>query len=143
MKKSNPNRELLPAEKKTPKNAWTILLLAAATVASCLLYFYLVLEVGPAHPLVMQITFYAYFAICGVAIVAYFIYNRGLVGHEITAEMLPSSMDWAEKKAYLEEIAERKRKSRAFIFVLFVFLVPLMLDLSKLFIIDRLFPDLF
>lgn len=72
-------------------------------------------------------------------IVAYFIYNRAFTGRGVTYEMLPDIMTDAEKKAYLDDVAEREKKSRWMLMVIFPLAITLMIDLFKLFIIDEYF----
>ena len=138
-KHSRPESPVSSESKKKTLNKKLALFLVFGTLTTSLLYFWLV----TVSEVVMHITVITYWVLAGLAIIAYFIYNRGLVGSdEVTAEMLPDSMSWAEKKEYLDNIAERKRKSSSLLAVFFIFLVPITLDLMKLFVVDYLLEGL-
>jgi hypothetical protein len=71
-----------------------------------------------------------------VLIVAYFIVNRAFTGSGVTYEMLPDTMTKQEKDEYLADVAEREKRSRPMLMVIFPIIITLLIDLFRLFVID-------
>lgn len=69
-------------------------------------------------------------------ILAYVIANRGFVDNGVTYEMLPDTMSDTEKRDYIESLAERKRKSRWMLLVIFPLLLAFIAELLNLYIIQ-------
>ena len=80
----------------------------------------------------------AYVAVASVLIVAYFIINRAFTGSGVTYEMLPDTMTHKEKEEYLSDVAERERKTRPMLMVIFPIIITLLVDLFRLFVLDGL-----
>lgn len=137
MKKQH--KEIRAAGAQKPFNLKLALILLVGSAASACLYFFLV----DVSELAMQITSIAYMVAACVVAIAYAIVNKGLLADRITPEMLPSSMSNNEKAEYFEKAREKKRRTKWMIALLFILLFPIVLDLLKLFVIDKLFPDLF
>ena len=79
-----------------------------------------------------------YVAVASVLIVAYFIVNRAFTGSGVTYEMLPDTMTHEEKEEYLADVAERERKTRPMLMVIFPVIITLLVDLFRLFVLDGL-----
>lgn len=133
------NKEIYARGAQKPFNWKLALILVAGSLASSLLYFFLI----GVSELSMKITVIAYMVAACLVAIAYVIVNKGLVADRITEDMLPEEMSNNEKAEYFEKAAQKKKDSRWMIVLLFVILVPLVLDMMKLFVIDKLFPDLF
>ena len=99
------------------------------------LYFFLM-----STPLWM-ITVIAYITVASVLIIAYFIVNRAFTGSGVTYEMLPDTMTHKEKEEYLADVADRERRSRPMLMVIFPVIVTLLVDLFKLFVLDGFFGN--
>lgn len=80
----------------------------------------------------------AYVAVAAVLIIAYFIINRAFTGSGVTYEMLPDTMTHDEKEEYLADVAERERRSRPLLMIIFPVVVTLLVDLFRLFVLDAL-----
>ncbi len=78
----------------------------------------------------------AYVAVASVLIIAYFIINRAFTGSGVTYEMLPDTMTHDEKEEYLADVADRERRSRPLLLVIFPVIITLLVDLFRLFVID-------
>lgn len=112
------------------KRALTLLLSSAIAMG---LYFYLI------RFSFWKVIVIAYVAIASVLIIAYFIINRAFTGSGVTYEMLPDTMTHKEKEEYLEDVAERERRSRPLLMVIFPVIVTLLVDLFRLFVLDGFF----
>jgi hypothetical protein len=111
------------------------LVLFISTACAMGLYFFLT-----STPLWM-ITVIAYISIASVLIIAYFIVNRAFTGSGVTYEMLPDTMTHKEKEEYLADVADRERRSRPMLMVIFPVIVTLLVDLFKLFVLDGFFGN--
>lgn len=111
------------------------LVLLISTACAMGLYFYLT-----STPLWM-ITVIAYITVASVLIIAYFIVNRAFTGSGVTYEMLPDTMTHKEKEEYLADVADRERRSRPMLMVIFPVIVTLLVDLFKLFVLDGFFGN--
>lgn len=112
------------------KRALALLLSSAITMG---LYFYLI------RFSFWKVVVIGYVAIASVLIIAYFIINRAFTGSGVTYEMLPDTMTHKEKEAYLEDVADRERRSRPLLMVIFPVIVTLLVDLFRLFVLDGFF----
>ena len=85
----------------------------------------------------------AYFAVFGVLLLAYLIYNRGFVNKDVTAEMLPA--DWSEEKkqTFLQNEKLRVEKSRWMLTLIIPFVVVFMCEALYLFVWDSYLADFF
>jgi hypothetical protein len=95
---------------------------------------YFVLNRLEFHPI-----FFIYMAISAVLIVGYFLYNRGFVYKDATADMLPDTLSPEEKEAVLAEASARLRKSRWMLTLILPFVMAFMLDALYLFVLSDLF----
>lgn len=110
------------------KRALTLLLSTAFAMG---LYFYLMRFWD-----LWKIVVIGYVAIASVLIIAYFVINRAFTGSGVTYEMLPDTMSHKEKEEYLEDVAERERRSRPLLMIIFPVIVTLLVDLFRLFVLD-------
>jgi hypothetical protein len=78
----------------------------------------------------------AYVAVASVLIIAYFIINRAFTGSGVTYEMLPDTMTRDEKEDYLADVADREKRSRPLLLVIFPIIITLLVDLFRLFVLD-------
>ena len=78
----------------------------------------------------------AYVAVASVLIIAYFIINRAFTGSGVTYEMLPDTMTRDEKDEYLADVADREKRSRPLLLVIFPIIITLLVDLFRLFVLD-------
>ena len=69
-------------------------------------------------------------------IIAYFIINRAFTGSGVTYEMLPDTMTRDEKEEYLADVADREKRSRPLLLVIFPIIITLLVDLFRLFVLD-------
>ena len=111
------------------------LILVLTTVVSMGIYFFLT-----STPL-WKIAVLAYIIIASVLIIAYFIINRAFTGSGVTYEMLPDTMTHKEKEEYLADVADRERRSRPMLMVIFPIIVTLLVDLFRLFVLDGFFGN--
>ncbi len=124
-----------PSTKESAKafNWKRALVLVISTAFALGLYFYLI------RFSFWQVVMIAYIVTAAVLIVAYFIINRAFTGSGVTYEMLPDTMTHKEKEEYLDDVAERERRSRPLLMIIFPVVITLMVDLFRLFVIDGLF----
>ncbi len=78
-----------------------------------------------------------YLALTAGIVFAYFIYNRGMTRRNLTPDMLPD--DWTEeqKAAYIGDGADRLRKSRWMLTIIFPLVLTFLFDCIELFWGDR------
>ena len=107
-----------------------MLLLVLFCAISLGLYFYLI------NFTFWKVVVIGYVAIASVLIIAYFIINRAFTGSGVTYEMLPDTMTHDEKEEYLADVADRERRSRPLLMIIFPVIVTLLVDLFRLFVID-------
>ena len=108
------------------------LTLAITTIVSMGIYFFLT-----STPL-WKVAVLAYIVIASVLIIAYFIINRAFTGSGVTYEMLPDTMTHKEKEEYLADVADREKRSRPMLMVIFPVIITLLVDLFRLFVLDGL-----
>ncbi len=82
-----------------------------------------------------------YMALLAVLSVSYVVYNRGFSLNGITADMLPDSMTAEEKKSFVSEVSERRKKSRWLLVLIFSFIFTFAIDALSWFITDNLLPS--
>lgn len=111
------------------------LILVLSTVVSMGIYFFLT-----STPL-WKAAVLAYIIIASVLIIAYFIINRAFTGSGVTYEMLPDTMTHKEKEEYLADVADRERRSRPMLMVIFPIILTLLVDLFRLFVLDGFFGN--
>lgn len=111
------------------------LTLAITTIVSMGIYFFIT-----STPL-WKVAVLAYIVIASVLIIAYFIINRAFTGSGVTYEMLPDTMTHKEKEEYLADVADRERRSRPMLMVIFPIIVTLLVDLFRLFVLDGFFGN--
>lgn len=111
------------------------LILVLTTVVSMGIYFFLT-----STPL-WKVAVLAYIIIASVLIIAYFIINRAFTGSGVTYEMLPDTMTHKEKEEYLADVADRERRSRPMLMVIFPIILTLLVDLFRLFVLDGFFGN--
>ncbi len=114
------------------KRALTLFL---SSVFSMGLYFYLI------RFSFWKVVVIGYVAVASVLIIAYFIINRAFTGRGVTYEMLPDTMTHKEKEEYLDDVAERERRSRPLLMIIFPVIVTLLVDLFRLFVLDGFFGN--
>ena len=143
---NQPQRPREPREKKPATKQQKLLfgLVLGCSSASTLLYFFLVTLSEHMEYLIAAQIFGmgvpVLYAAAGAAfLVAYIIYNRAFTRDNITPEMLPDTMTEQEKADFIQEGADRKRKSKWMIVVLFTLFVPLAIDFLILTAIPTLF----
>ena len=141
-----PGQPQRPREKKPATKQQKLLfgLVLGCSSASTLLYFFLITLSEHMEYLIAAQIFGmgvpVLYAAAGAAFVAaYIIYNRAFTRDNITPEMLPDTMTEQEKADFIQEGADRKRKSKWMIVVLFTLFVPLAIDFLILTAIPTLF----
>lgn len=136
--KKQQNNYSEPQSVKEAVNAFNwkrALTLAITTIVSMGIYFFLT-----STPL-WKVAVLAYIVIASVLIIAYFIINRAFTGSGVTYEMLPDTMTHKEKEEYLADVADRERRSRPMLMVIFPIIVTLLVDLFRLFVLDGFFGN--
>ena len=111
------------------------LILVLTTIVSMGIYFLLT------STSLWKVAVLAYIVIASVLIIAYFIINRAFTGSGVTYEMLPDTMTHKEKEEYLADVADRERRSRPMLMVIFPIIVTLLVDLFRLFVLDGFFGN--
>lgn len=133
MKRQNPQNKQQSVKEAVDAFNWRrALKLVLSTVISMGIYFYL------SSTALWKVAVIAYVAIASVLIVAYFIINRAFTGSGVTYEMLPDTMTHKEKEEYLADVADRERRSRPMLMVIFPVIITLLVDLFRLFVLDGL-----
>ncbi len=87
--------------------------------------------------------FWVYYGLTLAIGLLYIFYNFGLSRRNLTYEMLPKEWSKEEKDRFLRETAERKKKSRFLLVLLFGFLFTFFMDIIELFLpnmLKTLFP---
>ena len=93
--------------------------------------YYLVARIFPYIPAV-------YLAVGGGLALYYVIYNRGMTGKGVTPEMLPDTMTYAEKEAWIADRAERAKKSAWVLLLLIPIILTLVIDTAVIYLIPML-----
>lgn len=110
---------------------WKRLFLLALYCAIAFGLYYTLTNVG-----LWKIAVIGYVAIASVLIIVYFIINRAFTGSGVTYEMLPDTMTHEEKEEYLADVADREKRSRPMLMIIFPVIITLLIDLFYLFVID-------
>ena len=114
--------------KQVSKEAKALMLwMLANSVLFIALYFVLI---GIGFEYILPI----YCAVGAVMGLAFVIYNRGFAGKGVTPEMLPDTMPYEEKLAFIEDSKERLRRSRWMLTVIFPIILTVALDMMILFL---------
>ena len=133
MKRQNPQNKPKSVKDAASAFNWSrALKLVLSTVVAMGIYFYL------SSTSLWKIAVIAYVAIASILIIAYFIVNRAFTGSGVTYEMLPDTMTQKEKEEYLADVADRERRSRPMLMVIFPVIITLLVDLFRLFVLDGL-----
>ena len=133
MKRQNPQNKPKSVKEAASAFNWSrALKLVLSTVVAMGIYFYL------SSTSLWKIAVIAYVAIASILIIAYFIVNRAFTGSGVTYEMLPDTMTQKEKEEYLADVADRERRSRPMLMVIFPVIITLLVDLFRLFVLDGL-----
>ena len=143
---NQPREERKPRERKPATKEQKLLfgLVLGCSSASTLLYFFLVALSEHMEYLIAAQIFGmgvpVLYAAAGAAfLLTYIISNRAFTRDNITPEMLPDTMTEQEKADFIQDGADRKRKSKWMIVVLFTLFVPLAIDFLILTAIPTLF----
>ncbi len=143
---NQPPREREPRQRKPASKKDKILLglVLGCSAASTLLYFFLIsLSEHMEYLITAQIFGLGvpiFYAVAGAAFLfTYVIYNRAFTRDNVTPEMLPDTMSEEQKQAFIQSGADRKRKSKWMIIVLFALFTPLAIDFLILTAIPTLF----
>lgn len=129
--KKEQNKQQSVSEAVNVFNWKRALILLLSTAFAMGLYFFLMNIYS-----LWKIVVIAYVAVASVLIIAYFIINRAFTGSGVTYEMLPDTMTHDEKEEYLADVADRERRSRPLLLVIFPVVITLLVDLFRLFVID-------
>ena len=129
--KQGQNKQQSVSEAVNAFNWKRALILVLSTAFAMGLYFFLMNIYS-----LWKIVVIAYVAVASVLIVAYFIINRAFTGSGVTYEMLPDTMSNDEKKEYLADVADREKRSRPLLLVIFPIIITLLVDLFRLFVLD-------
>ena len=133
MKRQNPQNKPKSVKEAASAFNWSrALKLVLSTVVAMGIYFYL------SSTSLWKFAVIAYVAIASILIIAYFIVNRAFTGSGVTYEMLPDTMTQKEKEEYLADVADRERRSRPMLMVIFPVIITLLVDLFRLFVLDGL-----
>ena len=85
------------------------------------------------HPIISPIVTICFWVGFGISLLIFVIYNRGFTQRGITREMLPDSWSEERKTDYIEDIAQRSRRSKWMLAVIIPLMIPIMLDALMLF----------
>lgn len=121
-------------KKKVPKKKLVRLLLTII-LSLVVLVFYRVSLNFSFFPIVM----WAYMIFLTVLVVVYIFYNRGFYEKRITVDMLPEDWEEERKIKFVEQAAERERKSKWMLMLIIAFLVTFLVDALELFVFGTLF----
>ena len=83
-------------------------------------------------------THYIYLLAVAVLGLYYVIYNRGFIGKNVTPENLPGTMSTLEKQRFIDDCAERLKKSRWALTLIIPILLTFIADIAFLFLLPRL-----
>ena len=133
-KNGAPAKESVPMTREAKRRLWAT---AGLTLLLMVIWF------GCMGAGMAKAVMIAYFAVFGVLLLAYLIYNRGFVNKDVTAEMLPA--DWSEEKkqTFLQNEKLRVEKSRWMLTLIIPFIVVFMCEALYLFVWDSYLADFF
>lgn len=83
-------------------------------------------------------THYIYLLAVAVLGLYYLIYNRGFIGKNVTPESLPGTMSTLEKQRFIEDCADRLKRSRWALTFIIPILLTFVADIAFLFLLPRL-----
>ena len=83
-------------------------------------------------------THYIYLLAVAVLGLYYVIYNRGFIGKNVTPENLPGTMSSLEKQRFIDDCAERLKKSRWALTLIIPILLTFVADIAFLYLLPRL-----
>lgn len=129
--KKEQNKQQSVSEAVNAFNWKRAIILLLSTVFAMGLYFFLMNIYS-----LWKVVVIAYVAVASVLIIAYFIINRAFTGSGVTYEMLPDTMTHDEKEEYLADVADREKRSRPLLLIIFPVVITLLVDLFRLFVID-------
>ena len=69
---------------------------------------------------------------------AFIIYNRGLVGKDITPDQLPDTMSPVEKQQFINDCKSRLKRSRWMLTIIFPIILTFAIDMMVLFLFPML-----
>ena len=79
-----------------------------------------------------------YMSIFAVLLLGYIMYNRGFSRNGITEDMLPDSMTEEEKRAFVSDALERKKKSKWLLTLIFPFIFTFGFECVTWFVTDNI-----
>lgn len=129
--KKEQNKQQSVSEAVNAFNWKRAIILLLSTVFAMGLYFFLMNIYS-----LWKVVVIAYVTVASVLIIAYFIINRAFTGSGVTYEMLPDTMTHDEKEEYLADVADREKRSRPLLLIIFPVVITLLVDLFRLFVID-------
>ena len=116
---------------KPEAKKWMLCLLANSAILLTL-YFWIPAQFQFAYMPII------YLVAGAVLLLGYVIYNRGMIGKNLTPEQLPDSMTLAEKQAMIDDLHERAHRSRCVLTVIFPIALTFAVDMIYLFLIPSL-----
>ena len=129
MKKTqSPAQSGKPQDPEKKALMWRLLLHCLIILA---IYFILV-------ALHFEYIFHIYVGVGAVLGLSFVIYNRGFAAKGITPEMLPDTMSYEEKLAFIEDSKQRLHKSKWMLSVLFPIIFVFALDMMYLYLLPML-----
>ena len=118
---------------------WKLLLiLVLNTIILCGLYYYIVNYLPNYSGAIMIV----YALSLSAMIIAYFVYNKGILQKHITEDMFPSEWSFEEKNEYILQIKQRAKKSKWMLTVIFPLIITFAIDIINLFLLDS-FKNIF
>ncbi len=118
---------------------WKLLLiLALNTIIFCGLYYYIINYLPNYSGTIMII----YAISLSAMIIAYFVYNKGILKKHITEDMLPSEWSFEEKTEYIRQIKQRAKNSKWMLTIIFPLIITFAIDIINLFLLDS-FKNIF
>lgn len=112
-----------------PENKWLAVLLAGNSILFSVAYFVL----AKYFPI-----YIVYLAVGAVMTLVFVIYNRGFVGKGLTPDQMSDSMSPEEKQKFIDDCANRLRRSRWMITIIFPIIFAFCLDMMYLFLFPML-----
>ena len=99
-------------------------------------------SMGIDQPILAMIVNIGYWVVLLALVAVYLIYNRGFTQKDLTPEMLPDTWSAEDKEKYVEDAANRYKRSKWMLTVIIPIMIPIALDAISLFtwpIIQNLF----
>lgn len=138
IKKEKPRKEQDEELRRAKNSLKTMAGIAGATIAFMTFYFVSaeLVERGYSG---FSVTFWVYFAVLFIALIAYVIWNHGFTRGNVTPDMLPDTWSAVEKQKFFDEAAKWKEDSKFLLFIIIPIVFTFLIDAVKLMIIDRWF----